>query len=197
MAGWEARDRGFNPERDMNSTVRIVRSRAFTLVEILVVVVIIGAISALIIPQIAGRDDLKASAGARVLIADLSYAQNLALSTARVIYVQFDEDEQRYTVYRGFPLTAANRVVHPVTQGPFVVSFGRPRDAMEKLQLSDVDMDGEEVLAFDEAGAPFSVNSGGGTTALDEGSVVVNCGTRTVTVRIDADTGRLTATAGE
>jgi prepilin-type N-terminal cleavage/methylation domain-containing protein len=181
----------------MSSTMGIVRARAFTLVEILVVVVIIGAISALIIPQIAGRDDLKAAAGARVLIADLSYAQNLALSTSRVVYVRFDEDEQRYTLYRAFPLTDANRVVHPVTQGPFVVSFGRPRDAMEKLVLSDVDMDGQEVLAFDEAGAPLAVQSGGGSSALDEGSVVVNCGTRTVTVRIDADTGRLTAIAGE
>lgn len=181
----------------MNRTKMTFERRAFTLVEILVVVVIIGAISAIIIPQIAGRDDLKASAGARVMIADLSYAQNLAMSISRQIYVHFDEDEQRYTLYRAFPLTDANRVIHPVTQQPFVVQFGRLRDAMEKLRLDGVDIDDGEILAFDEAGSPLAVETGGSASALDNGQVVIVCGNRRVTVSIDADTGRLMASANE
>src|SRR3954454_21595277 len=49
---------------------------AFTLVEILAVVVILGIASAVIIPQISNRDDLKAAAGTRLVTADLIFAQN-------------------------------------------------------------------------------------------------------------------------
>src|SRR3954467_15785526 len=42
----------------------------FTLVEILVVIVIIGIAAAVIVPQMGSRDDLKAAAAARMLMAD-------------------------------------------------------------------------------------------------------------------------------
>jgi len=63
--------------------------RAFTLVEILMVVVILAITSAIIIPQISSRDDLKVASAARVVMADLIWAQNRAISTQQKQYVFF------------------------------------------------------------------------------------------------------------
>src|SRR5947207_2842939 len=60
--------------------------RAFTLVEILAVVVIIGIASAIIIPQIGTRDDMRNTAAVRIIVADLIYAANLNQYT-----IGFDE----------------------------------------------------------------------------------------------------------
>jgi type II secretion system protein H len=70
----------------------------FTLVEILAVIVILGIASAIVIPQIGTRDDMRVKAAARTLIADLIYAQNLAISTGQVVYVRFDVAGNQYSM---------------------------------------------------------------------------------------------------
>src|SRR5687767_3290316 len=72
--------------------------RGFTLVEILMVVLIIGIASAIIIPQMGTRDDMRATAAARTLISDLVYAQSLAISSGSYVYVKFDTANNRYTL---------------------------------------------------------------------------------------------------
>src|SRR5687768_7200473 len=111
--------------------------RGFTLVEILMVVVILGIASAVIVPQIGTRSDLKARAAARMVVADLIYAQNMAIATQKWHYVQFDTTNNRYTVYDDMPLdpdgTGPQATVvpsphlpinHPVNKSPYVVQFG-------------------------------------------------------------------------
>src|SRR5690242_16864757 len=66
------------------------RAAGFTLVEILVVVVILGIAAAVIVPNMGTRSDLKAAAAARMIMADLIYAQNRAISTQTKHYVTFD-----------------------------------------------------------------------------------------------------------
>src|SRR5579872_1651697 len=65
------------------------RRRGFTLIEILMVVVILGIASAIILPQLASRDDLRCAAAARALMADLLYAQSRAIARGQMQYVQF------------------------------------------------------------------------------------------------------------
>src|SRR5688572_13217644 len=89
-------------ERDMSPLVTASRraraglARGFTLVEILCVVVIVGIAGAVVIPMIGSRDDLKAAAATRTLMADLIYAQNMSITTQNPHYIVFDIAAARY-----------------------------------------------------------------------------------------------------
>src|SRR3954452_15878826 len=72
------------------------RGRGFTLVEILMVVLILGIASAIIIPGLGSRDDLRCAAAARVVMSDLIYAQNRAIALQKKHYVRFSG--QQYSV---------------------------------------------------------------------------------------------------
>src|SRR5690554_2963790 len=94
----------------MNFTTRL-RS-AFTLVEILVVLVILGIASAIVIPQISSRDDLRAAAAARIIVADLVYAQNRAIATNVNQCIRFDADGQQYVLTEAGSLAPISHPVH-------------------------------------------------------------------------------------
>src|SRR5687767_4923700 len=97
---------------------------AFTLVEILVVVLIIGIAAAVIVPIMGSRDDLKVKSAARLLMADLIYAQNRAISTQQRHYVIFnDTAPQNYRLATS--VTPIVNIEHPVTHdSQYAVTFG-------------------------------------------------------------------------
>ena len=90
--------------------------RGFTLVEILAVVVILGIASAIIIPQMGTRDDMRAAAAARTLVADLIYAQNQAITSGRMVYVKFDVANNKYTLLSTAKTGGDVALNNPITQ---------------------------------------------------------------------------------
>jgi MSHA pilin protein MshC len=166
----------------------------FTLIEILTVVVILGIVSAMVVPQITSRDDLNAAAAARVLMSDLMYAQNLAITTQKLQYVQFNSTAQTYGVYDSTPLTAP--VKNPITNGDYTVAFGSGGvSGLKNCAFGPVNFDGKTTLVFDELGSPWTYDStkpaGSQLTELTSGSVTVTSGTVTLTVRVEPYTGNL------
>jgi prepilin-type N-terminal cleavage/methylation domain-containing protein len=180
--------------------------RGFTLVEILAVVVIIGIASAIIIPQIGSRDDLRAASAARVLIADLIYAQNLAISSGKGVYIKFDKVANKYSMFTtdasGYPTVA---VTHPITQQSYVQQFGdinaSKEDAFEQISINQVNLSGIDAtyanlttVGFDEIGAPyvwnFTLNQR--NDLADPATIVLKSGTYTTTITIAAATGEIT-----
>src|SRR3954465_10923815 len=99
---------------------RAGRLNGFTLVEILVVVIILGIAGAIIVPSIGSRDDLKAAAAARVIMADLIYTQNLAITSQGNRYIAFNVGAQSYSVTD----SAGGVITHPVNQTPYTQKFG-------------------------------------------------------------------------
>jgi prepilin-type N-terminal cleavage/methylation domain-containing protein len=74
--------------------------RGFTLLEILIVVVIM-AIAAVVVPMSLSRnaDTMNVPAAARMVIADLNYAQNKAITEQKHVYVFFRTDGAQLTGY--------------------------------------------------------------------------------------------------
>lgn len=173
--------------------------RAFTLVEILVVVMILGVAAAVIVPQMGSRDDLKATAAARMVMADLIYAQNRAISTQTRHFVSFNTSTAPYSYRLVTAMTPLTDISHPVTKAPnYLVTFGAGGTAgLEDVTLGTVSIEGFTTVMFDELGVPYYYDPVAGTTtqiSTSGGSTIqVKSGTFTVTVSVEPYTGEIKA----
>jgi len=163
----------------------------FTLIEILCVVVIIGIAASIIIPSIGTRDDLRAASMARVVMADLIYAQNRAVSLQKVQYVRFNTATQQYEVLDSIAPDAL--ITHPVEQRPFQVKLSTGRtDDLKYVKLDSISFDGKPVLAFDELGTPLSFDPGTGSKPpMVSGNIVLKSGTYQLTISVEPYSGEL------
>jgi prepilin-type N-terminal cleavage/methylation domain-containing protein len=166
-------------------------TRAFTLIEILVVVVILGIAAAIVVPAIGSRDDLKATSAARMIMADLIYAQNRAISQQKKHYVRFDPAAETYEVLDA--ISPAKLITHPVEVSPFLVKLGSAGPGPIRDVLIDVaDFDGKTILMFDELGTPYAYDAGTSTeAALTNGQIRLVCRQLTLTITVEPFSGEL------
>jgi prepilin-type N-terminal cleavage/methylation domain-containing protein len=170
--------------------------RAFTLVEILVVVTILGIAAAIIVPQMGSRGDLTAAAAARLIMADLIYAQNRAISTQTKHYVKFTTSSpQSYRLVTS--VTPLVDITQPITKASqYLVTLGaNGSPGLTNVSLGTVSFEGKTTIAFDELGVPYYYDPGTNTTTAlttSGGSTIqVKCGTFTLTVSIEPYTGEI------
>jgi len=163
------------------------RTQAFTLVEILMVVLILAISSAIIIPQIGTRDDLKAAAGARVMMADMIWAQNRAISTQQKQYLIFSG--QSYTIWYKNSSGTLTLNTNPVTQSTYTTSFGVANTPLADVSIGTGNFAGQTSLCFDEMGTPYGYDGTTETAMTGSGSIQVNCGAQHLTITIEGYTG--------
>jgi prepilin-type N-terminal cleavage/methylation domain-containing protein len=159
--------------------------RGFTLIEILSVVVILGIASAIIVPQLGSRDDLRAAAAARALMGDLLYAQSRSIALGKMHYVQFGSNQ--YQVLDS--MSPANVINNPVTQIPYTMTVGTGN--LTNVSVRTANFDGNNTLAFDSMGVPYSWSSSAGPVALSSGTVTFKAGNNTKTITVSPYSGQI------
>ena len=154
--------------------------QAFTLVELLVVVLIMAIAGAMIIPMMTGTGEMQALSAARMIATDIQYAQSYAITNQLDVTVQFNPAIDRYTLSN---TNTGGTLHHPMTGKDYIVDF-RTQDGFDRLDLGPASFvvgngnNDPNSVVFDELGSP----SGGG-------SVIVLGGSQTYRIDVTSVTG--------
>jgi len=130
--------------------------RAFTLVEILVVVAIMGMAAAIVVPHMLDGGSFGVQAAARTVMADLLVAQNEAIAQQRNRSVVFDPVNNRYSLVD----ENGDVLVNNWRSGGaanYVVDFGNDR-SFNNVWIELADFGGTSTVTFDALGG---VTTGG------------------------------------
>jgi prepilin-type N-terminal cleavage/methylation domain-containing protein len=156
---------------------------AFTLVEMMIVVMILGIIGAVAVPMISGTADAQCEAAARTLVSDLEWAQSAAWARQTHVALVFSNDLQRYKIVEadGQNLNDYDSLValdHPALPGrSYEVNLSGDL-ALPDVRVSAAGFSGSPYVTFDTLASPDS-----------GGSVILTAGHATLTVNVEEITG--------
>ena len=159
--------------------------RAFTLAELLVVVVILAIASLVVIPVIGNSGDLHVAAAARKLACDLLYVQTYAISKQGKYLIVFDSLADNYEIQDQDGSVISN----PVSNVDYRVDFVNDPE-FKSVVMDSALFDASNKIWFDQLGAPYSGNIVD-STPLTAGSVSLSSGDNVATVTIEPVTGRI------
>ncbi len=164
--------------RRQNRKNRLFMVSSFTLLEILVVVIILSIIAAVAVPMAVGTGDMQVISAARMISADLQYAQNIAITTQKPVTVTFSPSTESY----GLSNTSGS-LIHPMTKDDYTMDF-KSRDGFSDLDIVSASFGGGATVTFDELGAPDN-----------SGTVILSAGPHVYQVSVAIATGKVTVTA--
>lgn len=173
-------------------------ARAFTLVEMLAVALVIGLLAAVVIPLASNTEGLELDRAAYRIMADIRYVQSQALHKRAPQALVFDPENGFY--YRPSDTDTAVPATERISRKPYLIVL-RDKDGQKDedvwaqphaeefstVDLVEADFGGETVLYFDELGLPASSDG----TALSAASVGLSAGRTSRTVVLDIATGRV------
>lgn len=178
--------------------------RAYTLIELLIVVAILGLSSALLIPRLVDADTFSVQAAVRSVIADITFAQTDALAMQRVRRVQFLRDasgrlhgyailaaSDQSTYDQGFDPETAEYLDHDsltATAGRFIVDFDVDR-RFKGVEIVSVDFNGRDWIAFDALGGTLGTS---GQPLAAGGEIRMRGQSGAYLIRLSGFTGKIT-----
>jgi prepilin-type N-terminal cleavage/methylation domain-containing protein len=158
--------------------------RAYTLVEVLVVVAILGVAGGIIVPSMLTSGTLSAQAAVRVVVADILFAQNEAVARQSNRTILFDSDQNRYSIQDN----AGNTIFVPWMAGTrgtgnYIIDFNADR-RFRGVRIDRVSLGTPSQMTFDALGGV----SNGGSLDVVSGNVRYR-------ITIAPFTGRVTVSA--
>ena len=180
------------------------RRRAYTLVELIIVIAILGVSGAMLVPRLIDADTFSVQAAVRSVVSDLTFAQTDALAMQRIRRIQFLKDSNGrlhgyailapsdQSVYDGtFDPADAEYLDHASltgTDGRFIVDFDLDR-RFSGVEIESVDFGGRDWVAFDSLGGPLG---SGGQPLISGGEVRMRGQSGAYLIRLSGFTGKIT-----
>jgi prepilin-type N-terminal cleavage/methylation domain-containing protein len=166
-------------------------ARAFTLIELVVVIVIAAVIAAVFVSTRGTPLANRINAAANRIQSDIRYAQSYAVAYQKRSRISFDTGAESYSLY--YEQTANNWVLmtEPLAGKNYTVSF--TSGDYNGVDIVSTNFDGAgRGLVFNAAGTPYSYNPTGGATAVlaAQGNVTISGG---VVITVEPNTGRVVA----
>jgi prepilin-type N-terminal cleavage/methylation domain-containing protein len=147
------------------------RNHAYTLIELLIVVAMLGIAASMVVPQLSGRESLTVQAAVRQVISDLNFAASDALAHQEYRRVVFFDDGTGYAIVRvtdatfnnAFDPGTADFIYDPMASaaenGQYIVDFDED-SRFEGVTISAAALDGtNRFVTYDALGG--TVTSGG------------------------------------
>lgn len=159
--------------------------KGFTFVELLIVILILALVATLAFPMFADSDAVRVQAAARLLTADVGFAQldSIAHADDRCV-VSFNQGAGSYTLARSSAPTTP--ITEPVTGQPYVTVLGTGRAAeMSGVVIQSYSLGGDDKIIFGQYGELDQATSA--TIQLQRGAF-------SMTVQIDSTNGEVTVT---
>jgi prepilin-type N-terminal cleavage/methylation domain-containing protein len=158
--------------------------RAFTFIELMIVIVILAIAAAVVVPMVSSAGSMQLRAAVNMVAADLEYAKSMAVSRGQTYSVVFDKNAETYQIQD----PNGNVIPHPVKKGfNYVVDF-RQDGRLSQVNIVDADFDLTSQVKFDYLGSPFN----GSGTPLNSGVVTLQAAGATRTVTVQPVTGFVT-----
>jgi prepilin-type N-terminal cleavage/methylation domain-containing protein len=130
---------------------------AFTLLEVIIVVVILAIAAMTAIPMMSSAAGVQIRSAGNMIAADLEYAKSMAISRGQNYSVVFDTNAESYTIKD----QSGTVIPHPVKKGfDYVVDLGN--EGLDRVDIVDVDFNSTSQVTFDCLGSPDN----GGTISL-------------------------------
>ncbi len=167
--------------------------RAYTLLELMIVIVLLGVAAAVVAPNLRGSEPIRVQTAVRAIASDIMFAQSDALAYQQRRAVVFDPAANTYWIAEvtgntvDFNADAMYKVDGPNQR--FLVSIDDLSGGA--AQLISADFDGLEMVVFDELGGPVAGLAS--ETPASGGSLVIggDDGAR-FRLRVEPYTGRVT-----
>lgn len=148
--------------------------RAFTVVELVIVMLIIGIAATLVLPQFGTTDTARLIMASRLLAADIEFAQSESIAhpdDRRVIKV--DQSGNRYWIAKVSDVNTA--IADPAGGGTMLVAFGSGRaHELTGVTIQGYALGGDDELRFDAYGQPDQTTTATITLAIAGGTMTVS-----------------------
>ena len=159
------------------------RARAFTLVELIIVVAVLAIAAGLAVPMFSQTSAEKLRAAANVLAADLAFTKVESIAHGddlRVIV--FNSTDDQYHIAAASD--DATPITNPITRQPYLVSYGSGSvSSLTDVTIDSYSLDGDDRLGF---------NIYGGTDQATDATITLECDGKTITVTVNPGTGETT-----
>lgn len=175
---------------ELKKTTPCGGAAAFTLIEIIVVVMILSIAAMIAVPMMSSAADIQVRSAANRLSADLDYAKNLAITHQQNFTVVFDDSA---TSSNGYQIqdSTATVVTNPVSGRAFTVLYANEH-GINRVKVSALALDpvtASKAITFNYLGSPLIDGAD-----LNNGQITLTADGFSLKVVVEPMTGYVTIT---